>query len=141
MAPNDIRVVFDYDSVRGGFRKAETAGGYAVRYAAPGFAKPIDTVRQKRGGADFYWGYVSLRTLPWPTAPASSDLGSYSFRFVLPAVARTYDFTDIELEAGPSGGDGCCNCGENKRRRFLLNGVSVVADGYAYDGLGAVLQR
>ena len=65
----DIVVAFDRDSIRGGFRKAEIDGGYVVLYVAPGFASPVDTVRQIRGGVDFYRGYSSLRTLPWSVGP------------------------------------------------------------------------
>ncbi|UOQ96280.1 hypothetical protein MUN81_13585 [Hymenobacter sp. 5317J-9] len=140
---DDIIVYIDVDSLHGGFRRADLAGGYAVRYVAPGFARPIDTVRQVRGGTNFYNGGVTLRSLPWPamvSVPAPSNLESYNFRFVLPATNRTYDLSDIELQIGESGGDGCCGCGQNTRRRFVLNGVPVVADGDG-SGRGAVLQR
>jgi hypothetical protein len=141
---DNINVYIDLDSVHGGFRKADIAGTYAVRYAAPGFTAPIDTVRQARGGADFYRGVVSLRFLPWSSVAAVQapySLESYSFRFVLPAANRTYDLSNIELQVGPTGGDGCCDCGENKRRRFVLNGVPVVADGDGPGVRGAILRR
>jgi hypothetical protein len=141
---DDINIYIDLDSVRGGFRKADVTGAYAVRYAAPGFTRPIDTVRQVRGGTDFYQGFVSLRSLPWSSVAvvqAPSSLESYTFRFVLPAISRTYDLSNIELQTGATGGDGCCDCGENKRRRFVLNGVSVVADGDGPGVRGAILRR
>jgi hypothetical protein len=143
-SPNDIVVVFDRDSLRGGFRKAELSGAYAVVYAGPGFAAPLDTVHQARGKVDFYWGFVSLATLPWAANKIQPPYPeSYNFRFVLPNAGRTYDFSNIELQTGPSGNSGgCCgDCGQNTRRRFLLNGVPVVADGAEFDGRGATLRR
>ncbi|MBD2722540.1 hypothetical protein [Hymenobacter armeniacus] len=140
---DNISVYIDGDSLHGGFRKADLAGSYSVRYVAPGFARPVDTVRLVRGGPNFYTGGVTLRTLPWPTVvsiPAPYNLESYSFRFVLPAANRTYDLSNIELQIGGGSGDGCCNCGQNTRRRFVLNGVPVVADGDEA-GRGAVLRR
>ncbi|MBJ6109697.1 hypothetical protein JAO73_11785 [Hymenobacter sp. BT523] len=140
--PSDIVVVFDRDSLRGGFRKAEINGAYVVLYAAPGFTTPLDTVRQKRGGADFYQGFTSLGTLPWSIAsPANQSTfpEGYNFRFVLPNASRTFDLSNIELKT--ESGSGCCSCGYNTRRRFVLNGVPVVADGYEFDGRGAILQR
>ncbi|GAB3571748.1 hypothetical protein [Hymenobacter daeguensis] len=138
---DDITVVFDRDSLQGGFRKAEINGAYAVRYSAPGFTNPIDTVWQTRGGADFYGAITTLRRLPWPALPVPYDLGSYSFRFVLPAANRTYSLSSIEVQAGAGGGDICCDCGTNKRRRFVLNGVAVVADGTTYDERAAIIRR
>lgn len=140
----DIVVAFDHDSLQGGFRKAEIAGGYAVRYAAPGFGAPVDTVRQIRGGADFYRGLISLGTLPWPGqlggAPQRS-LAAYNYRFVLPRPGRTYDLSSVELQTARSAGDGCCDCGTNTRRRFVLNGAVVVLDGNANNERPAVLRR
>lgn len=141
---DDIVVVFDRDSLRGGFRKAEIDGGYAVRYTAPGFTAPIDTVRQARNGADFYHGLISLGMLPWPkllagTSPRS--LAAYSYRFVLPAPNRTYDLGSVELQTGPGNTESCCSCGENVRRRFTLNGVPVVLDGNANNERPAELRR
>ena len=141
----DIVVAFDRDSLQGGFRKTEIDGAYAVLYVAPGFASPVDTVRQIRGGADFYRGYVSLGTLPWsigPTTARGPYPGSYNFRFVLPRATRTYEISNIEIQTGASsGGDGCCDCGENKRRRFVLNGTSVVADGNENNERATLLRR
>lgn len=141
----DIVVAFDRDSLQGGFRKAEIDGGYAVLYVAPGFASPVDTVRQIRGGVDFYRGYISLGTLPWsvgPTPARGPYPGSYNFRFVLPRANRAYEISNIDIQTGASsGGDGCCDCGENKRRRFTLNGTAVVLDGNANNERPAVFRR
>ncbi|MBO2007939.1 hypothetical protein [Hymenobacter negativus] len=140
---DNIVVVFDRDSLQGGFRKAEMEGAYAVRYAAPGFTTPFDTIRQMRGGVDFHHG-VSLRVLPWPTVPAVQgpyELKNYSYRFVLPAANRTYDLSGIELQTGEGTGGDCCDCGVNTRRRFTLNGAPVVADGAAYDQHAAIFRR
>ncbi|MBF9140177.1 hypothetical protein [Hymenobacter properus] len=141
-APNDIVVLFDTDSTQGGFRRAEISGGYVVLYTALGFTQPLDTVRQERGGLDFYRRPTSLRTLPWKVAPNSAQLPypeGYNFRFVLPRANRGYDLSNIELRTEASGG--CCDCGHNTRRRFSLNGVPKVADGYEFDERGAVLRR
>ena len=128
----DIVLAFDRDSLQGGFRKVEINGGYAVRYAAPGFTTPIDTVRQTPFGAEFYRGVISLGTLPWPrllTNTTPYDPAAHSFRFVLPNANRTYEISNIELKTGPGNPESCCSCGENLRRRFVLNGVAIVADG------------
>ena len=140
----DIVLGFDRDSLQGGFRKAEINGGYAVRYAAPGFTTPIDTVRQAPNKADFYRGSISLGTLPWPrvlTTGTPYKLAAHSFRLVLPAANRTYDISNIELNTGPGDTESCCNCGENLRRRFVLNGAAIVADGNENNERAAVLRR
>ena len=141
---NDIVVVFDRDSLQGGFRRAELNGGYAVRYTAPGFSAPVDTVRQTRGRADFYRGPISLLTLPWPgglTGASQLSLEAYNYRFVLPALKRTYDMSKVELQTRAGDAESCCNCGENVRRRFTLNGVPVVLDGNANNEIPAVFRR
>jgi hypothetical protein len=141
---NDIVVAFDRDSLRGGFRKAETDGGYVVRYPAPGFSAPADTVRQTRDELNFYRGVISLRTLAGlgrPPGGLTAQPEAYSYRFVLPALNRTYDLGNIELQTGPSDAGDCCNCGKNVRRRFVLNGVAVVLDGNANNEQPGLLRR
>ncbi|WP_426061514.1 hypothetical protein [Hymenobacter sp. B1770] len=127
----DIALAFDRDSLQGGFRKAEINGGYAVRYTAPGFNMPIDTLRQSRNSVDFYRSGFSLGMLPWPrllnTTPY--NLNEHNYRFVLPAINRTYDISNVEIVTGPGNTKSCCSCGENVRRRFVLNGAAIVADG------------
>ncbi|GAB3867823.1 hypothetical protein GCM10028824_11060 [Hymenobacter segetis] len=141
---DDIVVVFDRDSLQAGFRKAEIDGGYAVRFAAPGFNAPTDTVRQTRDGLNFYRGLISLRTLAGlgrPPGASQTALAASNYRFVLPALNRTYDLGNIELQTGPSDAGDCCNCGKNVRRRFTLNGVPVVLDGNANNEHPGVLRR
>ena len=141
---NDIVVVFARDSLQGGFRKAEKNGGYAVRYRAPGFNVPVDTVRQTRNGANFYQGLISLQMLAWPGAlTGASQLGleAYSYRFVLPALNRTYDINNVEMQTRAGDTGSCCDCGENVRRRFTLNSVPVVLDGNANNERPAFLRR
>lgn len=138
---NDIVVAFDRDSLQAGFRKAEIDGGYAVRYAAPGFSAPIDTVRQTRDGIDFYRGLISLRTLAVGLGRPPGAPQAYNYRFVLPALNRTYDLANIELQTGPSDTGDCCGCGKNERRRFTLNGVPVVLDGNANNERPGVFRR
>jgi hypothetical protein len=124
----EVALRFDLDSLRGGFRKAEINGGYAVRYRPPGFISPIDTVRQQRNGNNFYGLEIYLRSLA-PYEPSNpNSYTNYNYRLVLPAANRTYDISGIEVKS-ERGGDGCCNCGGNTRRRFALNGVPVVSDG------------
>ena len=140
----DIVLVLDRDSLQSGFRRAEINGGYAVRYAAPGFTTPLDTVRQSPNGADFYRSVISLRELPWPRVLAAGtpyDPAAYNFRLALPAANRTYDISDIELKTGPGDPESCCSCGENLRRRFVLNGTAIVADGNKNNERATVLRR
>ncbi|MDB5271156.1 MAG: hypothetical protein JWP58_4196 [Hymenobacter sp.] len=141
---DDIVVVFDRDSLQGGFRKAEIDGGYAVRYIAPGFNAPTDTVRQTRDGLNFYRGLISLRTLAGlakPPGASPAALAASNYRFVLPALNRMYDLGNIDLQTGPGDAGDCCSCGQNVRRRFTLNGVPVVLDGNANNERPAVLRR
>jgi hypothetical protein len=140
---SDIVLAFDSDSLRGGFRKAEISGAYAVRYSAPGFTDPVDTLRQTtRYGTNFYRYLIALNMLPWPgrlTGASAKGFITYNYRFVVPAANRTYDLRSIELQTEPNGG--CCGCGHNTRRRFVLNGVPIVADGSENDERPTIFQR
>ncbi|MDO7847544.1 hypothetical protein Q5H92_14335 [Hymenobacter sp. M29] len=125
----------------GSFTSAEVAGAYLVRYARPGFATPLDTIRTGICGPNLFCA-VNLQYLPLPVAngagPALVYL-NYNYRFVLPRVNRSYDLTDLDVADRP-GGPGCCSCAMNLRRRAVLNGVAVADDG-AGAGNGIVLRR
>lgn len=137
----NLTVRLDTDSRTGGFTSTEVAGAYLVRYARPGLATPLDTIRAGICGPNLFCA-VDLAHLPLPTvngsAPALGYL-NFNYRFVLPNAGRTYELTDLDVASRP-GGEGCCSCAMNLRRRALLNGVAVSDDGGGVGG-GIVLQR
>ena len=136
----NLLVRLDTDS-QTGFSAAEVAGAYLVRYAGPGFAAPLDTVRNGICGPNLLCA-VDLQHLPLPTATGSAPaLGylAYNYRVVLPATGRSYDLSNLDVASQP-GGPGCCSCATNLRRRALLNGVAVDDDG-AGVGRGILLRR
>ena len=137
----DVVVRFDDDSLRGGLRKAEIRSAYLVRYARPGFATALDTLRQRGREFNFYPQPLSLQTLPWSrqqSAPAvTGDFTIYNYRFVVPAVRRTHEMSNLEVKTEASGGR--CDCGTNVRRRFVLNGRPVIANGSENQERGIIL--
>ncbi|OGX81431.1 hypothetical protein BEN47_05645 [Hymenobacter lapidarius] len=131
---SDVVVSFDQDSLQSGFRAAEIRGAYAVRYVRPGFLMPLDTARQVLAATNFNsTNYISLQTLRWPANPAPPATGEaftkYNYRLVLPNASRSYSIS--ELEVATEAGSGCCGCPFNTRRRFVLNGKLVIAEGGA----------
>ena len=136
----NLVVRLDTDTRTGGFTSAEAAGAYLVRYAPPGFATPLDTVRTGLCGPNLFCA-VDLQHLPLPSSNSRpvSNYTQLNYRFVLPAAGRTYDLSNLDVASQP-GGTGCCSCASNLRRRALLNGVAVADDG-AGAGNGIVLRR
>ncbi|OGX84715.1 hypothetical protein [Hymenobacter glacialis] len=131
---SDVVVSFDQDSLQSGFRAAEIRGAYAVRYVRPGFLTPLDTARQVLASTNFNsTNYISLQTLRWPANPTLPTAGeaftSYNYRLVLPNASRSYSISELEVATGA--GSGCCGCPFNIRRRFVLNGNPVIAEGGA----------
>ena len=130
---SDVVFFADQDSLRGGFRKAELRGAYAVRYAPPGFAGPADTAKLNLASTAFNSHYISLMALRWlprPGAqPAPQAFTGYNYRFVLPKVNRIYDVSNLDVTTELT--SGCCACPVNTRRRFMLNGNLVIAEGGA----------
>ncbi|RYU79301.1 hypothetical protein [Hymenobacter persicinus] len=130
-----VQFTFDTDSLQTGFRKAEINSAYVVRYRAPGFATPLDTVRQRSGPdrmPQFYqFGYAAL-TLNALFAPRPDQPGApftaYSYRIVVPAANRRYDVTELEL-AGETRGSRCCQCYRNTRKSLRLDGTYLAAEG------------
>ncbi|RZK16106.1 MAG: hypothetical protein EOO56_20845 [Hymenobacter sp.] len=128
-------MVFDLDSAARGFRAAELRGAYIVRYKRPGFAFARDTVRrQLRPASSLSNGFdryqLSLAELHWPggISYVPDTLMAHNYRLVLPAASRQYDLSNLEISIA-IGTSGCCNCPTNVRRRLLLNGQPIVADG------------
>ena len=145
---DDVVLAFDLDSLRGGFRRAEFSGAYAVRYALPGFGTPLDTLREGRVYSgqrfSFYGRPTELFFLPWPTvtqAYSVAALNAHNYRFVLPAATRTYNISSVDVASEAGDGKSCCSCGSNVRRRFVLNGTAVVADGNGPPDVYAWLRR
>ncbi|WP_375417393.1 hypothetical protein [uncultured Hymenobacter sp.] len=138
---SDVALSFDTDSLQAGFRKAELKSAYLVRYAQPGFATVLDTVRLNRDDVP-YRSVFSLYELAEQgrsgSQASAGPITDYNYRFVLPAPGRTYNLSDLQVKTRVEGG--CCACAENVRRRFVLNGQPVVADG---SGAGAttILRR
>jgi hypothetical protein len=141
---DDVQVVFDLDSAGTGFRAAELRGAYVVRYKRPGFGAARDTVRRlATPGNGFGRYYLALFQLRWPRAVAGSyvvdTLQAHNYRVVLPAANRQYNLADLELRSQIST-EGCCACPRNVRRRLLLNGLPIVADGAGDAGV-VVMRR
>lgn len=134
VSASDVVFALDQDSLRGGFRAVEVKGTYAVRYARPSFSTPLDTVRSLLAGSNGYSSYVSLQNLNWSTKPVTPPAVTggfidYNYRVVLPNAGRTYDISNLEVATRVT--KGCCACPINERRRFVLNGNQVVAEGGA----------
>ena len=131
ISPGEVVFYADQDSLQGGFQRAELRGAYAVRYAPPGFSGPADTVRLGLASSAFNSHYIGLRALRWPVRtgpqPALQAFTGYSYRFVLPNANRTYDVSNLDVATDLS--DGCCACPVNVRRRFVLDGKPVIAEG------------
>lgn len=138
---DDIWLAFDADSTNLGFRRAELAGAYVVRYARPGFSTALDTVRIGPTPSGPFGGYglgVVLNYLFYPRQSAQ-DVPASNYAVVLPRVNRRYQVADIEL-AGETRGSRCCKCYANTRKRFSLDGTFVIADGQERKPV-AVLRR
>lgn len=131
---SDVVLSFDQDSLQSGFHAAEIRGAYAVRYVRPGFLVPLDTARLALASNNVgNINYISLRTLNLPAYPAppaaAGVFTDFNYRLVLPQASRSYSIS--ELEVATKTGSGCCACPTNARRRFVLNGSLVVAEGGA----------
>ncbi|WP_156109022.1 hypothetical protein [Hymenobacter sp. APR13] len=131
----------DADTLRNGFRQAEVASAYVVRYANPDFTQPRDTIRQKFQNIYQGFGYsnrdVVLNLLfAGKISTAAQFLGS-SYRIVVPLANREFDVSNLEISTEE--GTGCCPCSYNTRRRYFLNSRPVTADGTSYSG--TVLSR
>jgi hypothetical protein len=127
----DVVLRADQDSLRGGFRKAELRAAYAVRYVRPGFATPADTVALNLVGGPYPDAYISLQALPpvKGTGQTSAGFTTYDYRLVLPNANRTYEVSNLDVATTVT--SGCCACPVNARRRFVLDGIAVVAEGSA----------
>ena len=76
--------------------------------------------------------------------PAAVGAGSYrglhdNYRFVVPAANRTHEMSNLEVKMEASGTK-CCDCGTNVRRRFVLNGRQIIADGSENQERGIILR-
>lgn len=138
---NDIYLAFDSDSSRQGFRKAELAGAYVVRYARSGFTTALDTARigptptypSERAGFGVILNYVFRQQTTLP------DVAANNYAIVLPRVSRRYQVAGIEI-ANETTGSRCCRCLTNTRKRVVLDGSALIADGNEGGPL-AVLRR
>ena len=137
----NFSVYIDTQSQPGGFKAPEVAGAYVVRYARPGFATPLDTLRTGLCDANLYCRF-DLQAYPIPGISGSQlslAYTTFNYRFVLPQVGRIYDLSNLDVQSQPAG-PGCCSCASNVRRRALLNGVPVDDDGGG-EGNGIALRR
>ncbi|MBC6697588.1 hypothetical protein [Hymenobacter sp. BT190] len=131
----------DADTLQNGFRKAEVASAYVVRYANPDFTQPRDTIRQQFQGLYQGFGFtnrdIALNLLfAGKISTAAQFLGS-SYRVVVPLASRQFDISNLEIST--EDGTGCCPCSYNTRRRYFLNSRPITADGTSYSG--TVLSR
>jgi hypothetical protein len=112
-----------------------------VRYKRPGFGAARDTVRRLATAGNGFGRYqVALLQVRWPRGGYGADtLQAHNYRVVLPAANRQYNLADLELRSQISA-EGCCACPGNVRRRLLLNGLPVVADG-AGDARLVIIRR
>jgi hypothetical protein len=124
---DDVALYFDRDSLAQGFRQAELAGAYLVRYTPPGFTAPLDTIRpQPTGESDYTFSPFGVRLGNWLAAPSPS-FAAHNYAVVLPRPGRRYLISDLEI-AGETRGDRCCQCYRNTRKRLRLDGTYLVAD-------------
>lgn len=132
---SDVVLQLDADSLQNGFRAAEVRGAYVVRYARPGYLAPRDTARFRPIGSGAVGGpyfLVGLESLLWPVragGPPAAGLLDYDYRLLLPNANRTYEVSSLDVQTATA--SGCCACLVNTRRRFVLNGTPVVAEGRA----------
>jgi hypothetical protein len=139
---DNVNIYVDTNSSPGGFSSAEINGIYLVRYTSPGFMQPLDTVRTGLCSSNLFC-FIGLESYPIPGTQnvlGSRELPNYNFRFVLPNAGRTFDISNIEVQSEGPSGRGCCDCGQNVRRRLLLNGVPMADDGNG-SGRGFALRR
>ena len=100
-----------------------------VRYAAT-LTEPLDTLRQQRPGTVAAPGisylYVqegSGAAVIWLDSRWAGSTKVSSLRVLVPAAARTYDLTDIDLKT--KGGGTHCGCYSIERFDFSLNGQRI----------------
>lgn len=124
-APVPLRL--HLDSLNGGFRRFEVRSTYLVRYADEALQSPTDTVRQDAQRGTMVYPNGSLDALFMADNRGGE---ARSYRLHLPAAARSYDLTEIDIH-WEQGSGGCCSCPYISRRRFRLNGTYTVADGRA----------
>ncbi len=124
------------DSLQSGFRRAEVASTYVVRYANPDFTQPRDTIRQSFRALYQGLGYterdVALNLLFATKVATANEFLRSSYRIAVPAASRQFDVTGLDIISEE--GTGCCACSFNARRRYSLNGTTIVADGTSYAG-------
>lgn len=141
LADELILLRLDADSLQTGFRRREVASAYVVRYANPDFTVPRDTVRQNFRAAYQGLGFseydVALNLLFATKVATATEFLNSSYRVVVPAAGRQYDVNNLEITTQE--GTGCCACATNARRRYVLNGAPIAADGSSYTG--TVLRR
>ena len=123
--PARFGVVFSTDTLGAGkgFRRAEVATAYLVRYTSANFTQPIDTARALPTGNYFY--YVDHRW--FCNFPVTGSEPPRSYRLEMPAASRRYDIADIVLQYGDVE-----NCSRTiSRLDALINGqrVDVRRDG------------
>lgn len=126
----------DADTLRNGFRQAEVASAYVVRYANPDFTQPRDTVRQSFRQVYQGLGYtnrdVVLNLVFGNKITSAAQFLNSSYRIVVPAANREFDVSNLEIST--EDGTDCCPCSYNTRRRYFLDSRPIVADGAAYSG-------
>lgn len=141
---DNVLLRFDLDSLNQGFRRAELRNAYVVRYSAPSFATPLDTVRDRASQAqqlDFYANRGVLLNYLFERRPNSTqNFTEYNYAVVLPQASRRYLVSELEL-AGETRGSRCCSCYRNTRKRLRLDGTYLVAEGPLGNPAAPVLRR
>ena len=137
----NITLRLDTSSQPGGFSAAEVRDAYLVRYAPPGFLSPLDSLRTRLCDGNTYCA-ISLDSYPLPVATGGQAALKYTYfnyRVILPKANRIFSLSNLEVASGP-GGEGCCSCPSNIRRRLVLDGMAVADDGGGM-GNGFLLRR
>ena len=96
--PAQYGLAFSTDTlgVGKGFRRAEVATAYLVRYTNADYTQPLDTVRALQKPGNFF--YVDRRW--FCILPFTGSNPPRSYRLEVPAARRRYDITDIVLQYG-----------------------------------------
>lgn len=112
-----LDLAFSLDSLTGrGYRRAELRTAYVVRYTDVQAHQVLDTLRQPTA-ITLYWPQAQLGLL-YVAAPASALAPARSFRVVVPAAARTYDLTNLEVTVSQDN----CGCINARLRSLYLDG-------------------
>ncbi|MCC3158038.1 hypothetical protein LJ737_12380 [Hymenobacter sp. 15J16-1T3B] len=112
-----LNLAFSVDSLSGrGYRRAELRTAYVVRYTDRQARQVLDTLRQPNG-ITLYWPQGQLGLL-YVAAPTAALAPAHSFRVVVPAAARAYNLTEVDVRVDHDK----CGCTNAYLRGLTIDG-------------------